>query len=194
MAIVQKLFSGPLQLHIERMVQHCAKQIVNGRNYSSYAELARPMPKSGEVSNCFADRSFECSICFAEWLKWNTQRRIVVLNADCRNGSSNSYGKWLNSNEKRCITGRDSNRWKFQGDQTFGVAMTSIQTFSEMRSLDLTWWPDLERPGSEIFTCVEKMYEQGCQNRGAQRRRFYIFAENLTEEGAKKNAPQHGAG
>ena len=25
-----------------------------------------------------------------------------MLNADCRNGSSNSYGEWLNSNARRC--------------------------------------------------------------------------------------------
>ena len=31
------------------------------------------------------------------------------------------------------------NRGKVQGDQSFGVAMTSIQTFSELRSLDVTW-------------------------------------------------------
>ena len=33
--------------------------------------------------------------------------------------------------------------------------MTSIQTFSEVRSLDVTWLPDLEWPGYEIFaTCA----------------------------------------
>ena len=37
-------------------------------------------------------------------------------------------------------TGTDINRWKFQGDQAFGVAMTtSIQTFSEVRSFDVAW-------------------------------------------------------
>ena len=33
---------------------------------------------------------------------------------------------------------------KFQGDRTFGVVMTSIHTSSEVRFLDVTWWPDLE--------------------------------------------------
>ena len=42
-------------------------------------------------------------------------------------------------------------RWKFQGDRSFGVAMTSIQAFSEAMSLDVTWWPDLEWPGSKIL-------------------------------------------
>ena len=60
----------------------------------------------------------------------------------------------------------DINCWKFQGDRSFGVALTSIQTFSEVRSLDVTWWPDLEWPESEIFTtCAEKMYEQTYQKR-----------------------------
>ena len=39
-------------------------------------------------------------------------------------------------------------------------------TFSEVRSLDVTWWPDLEGPGCEIFTTgAEKMYKQVCQKR-----------------------------
>ena len=42
--------------------------------------------------------------------------------------------------------------------------MPRIPTFSEVRPLDVTWLPDLRRPGSEIFTtCVEKMHEQVCQ-------------------------------
>ena len=50
--------------------------------------------------------------------------------------------------------------WKFQGECAFGVAMTSIQTFSEVRSLDVTWWPDVWWPGSDIFTFEEKMHKQ----------------------------------
>ena len=49
------------------------------------------------------------------------------------------------------------------GSRSVGVAMTSIQTFSDVRSLDVTWWPGLERPGSENFTCAEMMYDQVCQ-------------------------------
>ena len=46
---------------------------------------------------------------------------------------------------------RVRNRW--------GLAMQSIQTFSKVRSLDVTWLPDFERPGSEILTtCAQKMY------------------------------------
>ena len=36
-----------------------------------------------------------------------------------------------------------SNRWKFQGNRSVGVALTNIQTFYGVRSLDVTWWPDL---------------------------------------------------
>ena len=61
--------------------------------------------------------------------------------------------------------GTDINHWMFQGDRLFGVAMTSIQTFSEVRSLDVIWWPDLEWPGPEIFRCAEKMHEQVNQKR-----------------------------
>ena len=43
-----------------------------------------------------------------------------------------------------------------------GIAMTNI----EVRSLDVTWWPDLDRSGSEIFAaCVEMVYQQVCQKR-----------------------------
>ena len=60
----------------------------------------------------------------------------------------------------------DINRLNFQGDRSLDAAMTSIQPFYEMRSLDVTWLPDLEWPGSETFTtCVEKMYEQVYQKR-----------------------------
>ena len=59
-----------------------------------------------------------------------------------------------------------SNRWKFQGNRSVGVALTKIQTFYEMTSLDVTWWPNLAWPGSEIFTiCVEMMYDKVCQKR-----------------------------
>ena len=55
--------------------------------------------------------------------------------------------------DKHCIdTVTDSNGWKFQGDQSFGVAMTNIPTFSEVRSIDVTWRPELDSPGSKSFS------------------------------------------
>ena len=56
----------------------------------------------------------------------------------------------------------DINRWKLQGDQSFGAAVASIQFFfSEVKSLGVTWWPDLKWSGSEKFTrCAEKMHKQ----------------------------------
>ena len=77
-------------------------------------------------------------------------------------------------------TGTDINCWMFQGDWAFGVAMMSIQTVSEVRSLDVTCWPDLEWPGSETFTCAENPYEQIYQ----KRRRICE-----KPEGRRKNAP-----
>ena len=50
------------------------------------------------------------------------------------------------------------NLYNFQGDRSVGVAMTSI-LFSDLRSLDVTWWPDLWGPGSEIFTYAKKLYK-----------------------------------
>ena len=32
-------------------------------------------------------------------------------------------------------------RWRFQGDLSVDIAMTSTLTFSDVRSLDVTWWP-----------------------------------------------------
>ena len=50
-----------------------------------------------------------------------------------------------------CIdTVTDNNICKFQCHQS-GEAMTSNTTFSGLRSLEVTWWPDLEWPGSNIF-------------------------------------------
>ena len=57
-----------------------------------------------------------------------------------------------------------SNRWKFQGNRLIGVALRNIQTFYEMRSLDVTWWPDLRWPGSKIFReGGERMPGKVCQ-------------------------------
>ena len=36
-------------------------------------------------------------------------------------------------------TGMDIHRSKFQGNRSVGVALTSIQTFYDVRSLDVTW-------------------------------------------------------
>ena len=46
--------------------------------------------------------------------------------------------------------------------QSFGrCSLTNIQTFYEVRLLDVTWWP-----GSAIFTSyAEKMYDKVCQKR-----------------------------
>ena len=76
-------------------------------------------------------------------------------------------------------TGTDINRWKFQGNRSVGVALTGIQTFYEVRSLDVTWWPDLAWPESKISkTYAEKMYDEVCQkvnkNVFSEGERFYL--------------------
>ena len=49
------------------------------------------------------------------------------------------------------------NRWKFQGGRSLGVPMTSIQTFSEVRSLGVTWWPDLRSPIVDLLSPAERI-------------------------------------
>ena len=84
-------------------------------------------------------------------------------------------------------TGTYINRWKCRGDRSFGIAMTNIQTFSEVNLLDVTWWPDLEWPGS--FSHVQKR----CMNRHTKKRRRgpapFFRCSRKTWGGGRKNAP-----
>ena len=82
-----------------------------------------------------------------------------------------------------------SNRWKFQSDRSLGVAMTDIETFYEVRSLQVTWWPDLEWPWSEIFTtCVELMYDKVYQKRRRSAPPFLRYSRKTTR-GVFKHPP-----
>ena len=84
------------------------------------------------------------------------------------------------------------NHWKFQGDRSVGVAMTSIQPLSEVMSLDVTWWPDLEWPWSDIFTTyAEKMYEQVCPKQRHSAPSFFKISAKTTT-GSKHPGPAHG--
>ena len=49
------------------------------------------------------------------------------------------------------------NRWKFQGDRLVGVcSYEEHSNVYQLRSMDATWWPDLEWPGYDIFiTCAD---------------------------------------
>ena len=48
--------------------------------------------------------------------------------------------------------------------------------FSEVRSLGVTWRPDLEWPGCELFTtCAEEIYQQVCQKWWRSARPFFFF-------------------
>ena len=88
-----------------------------------------------------------------------------------------------------------SNRWKFQSDRSLGVAMTDIETFYEVRSLQVTWWPDLEWPWSEIFTtCVELMYDKVYQKRRRSAPPFLRYSRKTTGGGGCSNTPRPPAG
>ena len=84
--------------------------------------------------------------------------------------------------------------WKFEGDRLFDVAMANIQTFSGVRSFDVTWWPHLEWHGSEIFTIyADKEYKEVCQK---QRRGATLFFRHHLRKawGECSNTPPPGAG
>ena len=68
-------------------------------------------------------------------------------------------------------------RWKFQISQSITVALARSQTFLEVGSRDLDWWPDLTWPGVIFFTqCVQWMYQEVCQVWGnlVHRRMNYV--------------------
>ena len=87
----------------------------------------------------------------------------------------------------------DINRWKFQGDRSVGVALTNIQTSSEVRSLDVTWWHDLKCPGSEIFTaCAEKTHVKVCKNDWRSVLPLLRYVRKPEGEGSKVLTPYPG--
>ena len=91
---------------------------------------------------------------------------------------------------------KDINRWKFQRDPPFGVAITGIQAFSEVRSFDVTWWTDLEWPGSKIFkSCAEKMYKKVCKKNhgGAPRCCFWDICKKNLKDMSKHPPPPTGS-
>ena len=75
-------------------------------------------------------------------------------------------------------------RWKFQGDRSFGIAMTSIQTFSDVKSLDVIWpwvtwiWNFHNMCGKDVWPV----------NRCAK----YFFDICEKSEGATKHSIQRG--
>ena len=65
------------------------------------------------------------------------------------------------------------------------VAVTRLQTFLEIESLDLAWWPELGWPGVRFFTkCAKK-----CQNGFC----FALSWKNLGK-GGKSNTPSRAQG
>ena len=58
--------------------------------------------------------------------------------------------------------------WKFQIFISTTVAVTPLESFSEVGSLDLTWWLDLRWPGPKICMKVaEQLSKQLWKNGGA---------------------------
>ena len=85
------------------------------------------------------------------------------------------------------------NRWKLRGNRSVGVALTSIQTFYEVRLLGVSWWPNLAWPVSERFTThAEKMHDKACKKRHAASK-FSVNLENL-EVALQPPAPHKGEG
>ena len=84
----------------------------------------------------------------------------------------------------------DIKHWRYQGDRSFGVAMTNIQSFSEVRSLDASWWPDLEWPGSEILTICAERWINKCAKDGSANE---IPAKNLRGGVQTPPGPAHHA-
>ena len=93
-------------------------------------------------------------------------------------------------------TGTDINRWKFQGDRSFGVAMTNIQNLSEVRSLDVTCsYLTMSDLGPKFSQSVRKRCMNSCaKNGGAPRRRFPAIGEKPEGGGVQTPPPRPGAG
>ena len=82
------------------------------------------------------------------------------------------------------------NRWKYEIDRASVVAVAQVDIFWNMRSLDLTWWPDPERPGAEIFTqCVKRMCEKVCQKTAALRAAVFALSAKNQMGGVQTTPP-----
>ena len=71
-----------------------------------------------------------------------------------------------------------TNHWKFEGDPSNSVAMTNITTFSELRSLDVTWWSNLEPPRSKFFTICTAQWMLWLSWVKSNKRKKNIFRNN----------------
>ena len=137
-----------------------------------------PVTRCLSVSNGFLPK--EAPFIFLPWLIMKRSQNWPDL------------GSWISTfRDIHFIdTGTDINCSMFEGDGVFGVAMTSIQTFSEVSSLDVTWWPDLERPRSEIFTTyAEKMYQRLYQKRWCSAPLLFRYLRKTWRGGGVQTPP-----
>ena len=70
------------------------------------------------------------------------------------------------------------------------VAVARWESYFEVGSLDLTWWPDLIWPWAEIFTKVaEKMGGKQGENPAALRAAVFSLSSKNLRGGGRSNAP-----
>ena len=80
---------------------------------------------------------------------------------------------------------------KFHIDPSKTIVPTRPQTFLEVRSLDLTWWPDLRWPWAQIFRKVaERVGDEWCKKRRRAALPFFGPLEN--RRGVFKHPPAGG--
>lgn len=85
--------------------------------------------------------------------------------------------------------------YKFQIDPSRTVAIAWSQTFLEVGSLDLAWWPDLRWPGVIIFRKVaERMCGEVWKNGGAAHHRFLTIFGKPQGGGCSNTPPPAGRG
>ena len=70
------------------------------------------------------------------------------------------------------------------------VAVTRLESYFVVGSLDLTWWPDLTWHWVEIFTKVaEKMGDKVGENPAALRAAVFLLSSKNLRRGGRSNAP-----
>ena len=115
-----------------------------------------------------------CLLFFSHWLKMDRAKLTWpwVTDIQIPRNAFYRYWHWYQSlkgsrwSDIRCSLDKHSNFFLRWGDLT---------------------WPDLDRPGSEIFTCAKKMYKRYTKNSSAVRRLFLDICEK--PEGLKTLPP-----
>ena len=120
---------------------------VTGRNIPTQGVKSTCNPTFENVSNGFLPK--EASFIFSHWLIVERSQNWPDLGSSISEFRETHFYILLRYQSLKVL------RWS-----GIRCSYDERSNFSEMMSLDVTWWPDLEYPGSEIFTCVEQMYEE----------------------------------